>query len=146
MEIAELTERDIVDLARLHRQLQDEECSLENMCSTFGRLREDPNYILLGAKEDGCLVGSVTGIVCDNLYGQCRPFMVIEDVVVDENSRRKGVGSALLRRLEEYAIERDCSHTMLVTSSKRSWAIEFYQSVGFELDRHKGFKKRLGDG
>ena len=53
------------------------------MRATFRRLKDRPDYVFLGAKTDGRLVGSVLGIVCEELYGQCVPFMVVEDVIVD---------------------------------------------------------------
>jgi hypothetical protein len=32
------------------------------------------------------------GILCEELYGQCRPFMAVEDVIVDQAHRRRGIG------------------------------------------------------
>jgi len=143
IEIAELVELDLEDLGCLYEQFWGEKSSLEKMSLVFRRLDANPNYILLGAKENKCLAGSVMGIVCEELYGKCEPFMVIEDVIVDKNYRRRGVGSELMGRLEEYANDRGCSYIILVTDSGRAAAIEFYQSLGYEPDRHKGFKKKL---
>ncbi len=69
--------------------------------------------------------------------------MVIEDVIVDKNYRRQSIGSQLMRELEKRAIERICSNIIFVTESTRTVAVEFYRSLGYEVDRYKGFKKRL---
>ncbi len=144
MKIAELTELDLEGLAKLYKQFWGEESSLEKMLTTFRRLRINPNYIFLVAKLDGCLAGSVMGIVCEELYGECKPFMVVEDVVVDTNHRRQGIGSQLMRELEQCASTRGCAYIIFVTEQDRTTAHRFYESLGYSSDKYKGFKKRLG--
>jgi GNAT superfamily N-acetyltransferase len=146
MEIAELTESDLEALAGLYKQFWGEDSSLEKMHATFQRLRTNPNYIFLVARRDGRLAGSVMGIVCEELYGECRPFMVVEDVIVDKSYRRKGVGSQLMRKLERQATSRDCAYIIFVTENDRSDAIRFYETLGYSPDKYRGFKKRLGAG
>jgi len=85
------------------------------------------------------------GIVCEELYGECRPFMVVEDVIVDQNHRRQGIGSLLMRELERRAIVRDCAYIIFVTEQDRTTAHAFYASLGYSPDKYRGFKKRLGD-
>jgi ribosomal protein S18 acetylase RimI-like enzyme len=124
-----LTEGDLQALAGLYKQFWGEESSLEKMRVTFRRLAMNPNYIFLGAKQDGHLVGSAMGIVCEELYGECKPFMVIEDVIVDENYRCAGIGSTLMRELEKFAAERECGYILFVTETDRNDAIRFYESL-----------------
>ena len=106
MEIGRLTEHDLAALARLYEQFWGEESCLETMRAIFKRLDENASYLLLGAKQQGRLIGSVMGIICEELYGDCRPFMVIEDVIVDREQRRRGIGTALMRELERRAVDR----------------------------------------
>lgn len=146
MKIALLTEQDLEPLAGLYKQFWNEEGDVDKMRATFQRLAGNPDYIFLGARLDGTLVGSAMGIVCEELYGQCQPFMVIEDVVVDRENRRKGVGSRLMAELEHRATERGCSYIILVTEQDRTTAHRFYASLGYSPDKYKGFKKRIGDG
>ena len=143
MEIGRLTENDLPALAALYQQFWGEESCLEKMQATFQRLKDDPDYIFLAAKSDQRLVGSVMGIVCEELYGDCVPFMVVEDVIVDKARRREGIGSALMCELEKYATERDCGYILFVTESERTDAQRFYESLGYKPDAYKGFKKRL---
>lgn len=143
MEIGRLTENDMPALAELYRQFWGEESCLEKMQATFRRLKDDPDYIFLAARSDKRLVGSVMGIVCEELYGDCVPFMVVEDVIVDQGRRREGIGSALMCELEKYAAERNCSYILFVTESERTDAQWFYESLGYKPDAYKGFKKRL---
>jgi GNAT superfamily N-acetyltransferase len=113
------------------------------MRSTFHRLSNDQNYIFLVAKANDCIVGSVLGVVCEELYGQCKPFMVIEDVIVDQNHRRKAIGTLLMRQLEAHATERGCDYIIFVTENERTEAHRFYESLGYAPDAYRGFKKRL---
>lgn len=65
---------------------------IELMESKFIDLQENPNYIFLSALEENHLIGSVLGIICEELYGECKPFLLIEDLIVDQKYRRKGIG------------------------------------------------------
>ncbi len=44
-------------------------------------IESNEDYILLGAKYNNELVGTLMAIICKDLDGACRPFMVIENVV-----------------------------------------------------------------
>lgn len=144
MIVRTLTDEDLASLAALYKQFWGEDTLLDKMHATFRRLKGNPNYVFLVAEqEDGCMAGSVMGIVCEELYGECRPFMVVEDMIVDALHRRKGVGSSLIRRLEQCAHDRGCSYIIFVTESERVEAHLFYESLGYQPDLHKGFKKHL---
>lgn len=143
MEIGRLTEHDLAALAGLYQQFWGDDSCLEKMRTTFRRLNDSPNYIFLAARSDGRLVGSAMGIVCEELYGDCRPFMVIEDVIVGKDRRREGIGSALMGELEKYVVERNCGYIIFVTEAERTDAQRFYESLGYQPDAYRGFKKRL---
>ena len=143
VEIGRLAEADLPGLAGLYKQFWGEDSCLEKMRATFRRLKERPDYIFLAAKDNRRLVGSVLGIVCEELYGECVPFMVVEDVIVDAEWRRKGIGSALMCELESLAVDRDCGYVIFVTEVERTDAQRFYESLGYRPDAYRGFKKRL---
>jgi ribosomal protein S18 acetylase RimI-like enzyme len=144
MEIRCLIESDLESLAKLYEQFWGEKSSLEMMQKTFRRLKTNPDYIFFVAEQSGHIAGAVMGIICEELYGDCRPFMVIEDVVVDWANRHEGIGSALIREIENYADSLNCNYIIFVTESERTDAIRFYQSLGYFPDAYRGFKKRLG--
>jgi len=144
VKIKRLTESDLSALAELFQQFWNENSSPGKMQSTFSRISANPAYILLAARQDGCLVGFAMGIVCEELYGECKPFMVIEDLIVDRSHRRTAVASELMRRLERYAVAHECCQIIFVTEAHRTEALKFYQSMGYEFEPYKGFKKPLG--
>jgi phosphinothricin acetyltransferase len=55
----------------------------------------------------------------------------IEDVVVRESHRRKGIGRALLRQLLTLGQAKGLSEILLFTGSTRQAAITLYENQGF---------------
>jgi len=143
MTIRYLQLQDIPALAELYRQFWGESSNVEKMKEKFAQLREREDYILLSAVEGEKLCGSVMGIVCQELYGECAPFLVLENMVVDSAYRRGGVGKALLAELEKWAKAKGCRQIILVTEAYREDACGFYEAEGFHPTASKGFKKKF---
>jgi GNAT superfamily N-acetyltransferase len=143
IEITRIRNDDLPDLARLYRQLQPSEQSVAAMTATLAKIGGDPRHVLLAARVEGRLVGSLLGVACQMLYGRCRSFMVVEDVVVDEDWRRHGIGRSLMQTIERHARELDCSYIILLTDADRVESRAFYTALGYNSDPYTGFKKRL---
>ena len=143
IEISPINEQDFRPLSELYQQLIPNEVSLSKMKEVFDRNRDNPNNIVLAAKIDGKLVGSLLAIICEMLFGQCKSFMVVEDVIVDESVRGKGIGKALMKYIEQQAKLKSCSYIMLVTDFDRVGSQNFYKSLGYKTDEYCAFKKHL---
>ena len=143
MQIELLASTDLPRLAELFQQFWGEASSQDSMRATFQRITANPAYVLLAARQVGRLAGFAMGVVCEDLYGDGRPFMVVEDLIVDQARRRQGVGKALMYALEKTARERNCGQIILVTEANRTDSIRFYQSLGYDAGTQRGFKKRL---
>lgn len=113
------------------------------MEDTFDQIKGNSNYIILCAKKEGKVVGSVMGIVCNELFGKCMPFMVVENVAVLGSHRRLGIAKLLMKSLEEQAITFNCSTILFVSSEHRTGAHKLYESLGYGLDKVNGYRKRL---
>jgi len=144
MKIRAMQAADLQTLARLYRQFWGEASDLHAMEQKFRALRDNEAYILLCAEEDGQVIGSVMGVVCEELYGDCKPFLVLENMIVDQTLRQKGVGRRLFEELEHRALEKNCVQMILVTEQERADACAFYESLGFHPTHNKGYKKKLG--
>ena len=143
MQIRKMIAGDIPSLARLYEQFWGDHSSIKKMSEVFARIERNPDYILLSATIDDTVAGSIYAVVCHELYGECRPFMVVENFIVDRDHRRKGIGRALIGEVEKIASDRGCSQIILITENSREDTIRFYASVGYDPDTHKGFKKPL---
>ncbi|WP_413306038.1 GNAT family N-acetyltransferase [Bacillus sp. 1P10SD] len=113
------------------------------MSKQFNKLHKNNSHIFISAFENEKLIGSVMGVICEELYGDCKPFLVLENMVVDKNYRNSGVGKALITELERIATQRGCSQVVFVTERDRIDAIKFYESAGYSSQTLIGFKKKL---
>jgi len=142
MNIREMVREDIPQLAQLYQQFWGEESCVDTMEEKFIQFQEAGSHILLSAIENTRLIGSVMGVICEELYGDCKSFLVLENMIVDQEYRNRGIGTALISEIERRAADK-CSQIILVTESSRIDACNFYESVGFKAEAHKGFKKKL---
>lgn len=88
-----------------------------------------PASVLLLAEEDGVILGSLT-LALFRIPTAMRAW--IEDVVVDDAARGKGVGRALNERALELAREAGAATVDLTSRPSREAANRLYQRIGFE--------------
>lgn len=106
--------------------------STSNPAPTRAQIQEmvdSPAVIVLMAREEGRLVGSLSLVVFRIPTG-VRAW--IEDVVVDGSMRGKGLGEALTRAALERAKELHVKTVDLTSRPSRESANRLYQRVGFE--------------
>ncbi len=142
MLIRQLEKRDLPQLADLYYQFWGDHSDVDEMEKQLGFMQAENTHVVLVCETDGAIIGSVMGIVCRELYGDCRPFMVVENMIVDQAHRRSGVGRKLLRELEKEAKERNCTQLILVTEKDREDACAFYENYGFSKNT-TGYKKKV---
>jgi ribosomal protein S18 acetylase RimI-like enzyme len=68
---------------------------------------------------------------------------ILEDVVVDEKMRRRGIGEALIRYAIDLAREAGANGVSLTSNSQREAANQLYQSLGFELRKTNPYFYKL---
>jgi ribosomal protein S18 acetylase RimI-like enzyme len=90
---------------------------------------ESPATRLLVARDDDAIVGSLT-LVLFRIPTGVRAW--IEDVVVDESARRRGVGEALSREALRLAAEAGARSVDLTSRPSREGANRLYRRLGFE--------------
>ena len=109
----------------------------------LNKLLRSQSSILLAArqsKEDDPIVG----ILCLTIYRVPTGVRsIIEDVIVDERARRKGIGEALVRYAIQVAREAGAEGVSLTSNPGREAANQLYQSMGFELRKTNPYFYRL---
>lgn len=143
MIIRKINETDLEDLRTLYIVLCDEELSLEGITKSFNRVNHNADYYLLGAEVDGKIVGTLMGIVCYDVASENRNFMTIENVVVLEDYRGKGICKALFMEIEEIAKANECNYVYLVSGEQRKEAHALYTALGYADEKAKGFRKHF---
>lgn len=141
--IQEINIDELDELDALYQELMGKKTNKEKMLKNYLLMKDNPDYILLGAKQEGDLAGSLQGIVCMQLVGECKSFMVIENVIVSNKHRKQGVGKKLMEEIEKLALNRGCSFVVLVSNIERKEAHKFYESIGYRIGEVQGFRKYL---
>jgi len=103
-------------------------------------LLADPAATLLVARDESGIVGTAMLIVYPTTL---RFESRIEDVVVDESARGRGVGEALVRECIEVARSRGASIVELQTARSREAANRLYPRMGFELRESNPYRLTL---
>lgn len=140
MIIEKLQKEDIPELLELYKMLVSFENTLEKSQDIYEEILKDENYSVFVVKENNQLIGSAMAICCKSLACEGKNFLVIEDVIVKEGLRGRGVGRKLFEYIDEYAIKNNCMYSILVSSDYRKGAHAFYEKMGF-ADGVRGFRK-----
>lgn len=130
-------------LDRVMLVISDKPANREKMGALVEQINADPDkYLLVAEDEDsGTVCGSLLGVVFEDICGDCRPILLVENVAVLEEYQGKGVGRGMFEEIERWGREKDCHYEMLVSGMNRKGAHVFYQRLGFT--EAKGFKKYL---
>jgi glucosamine-phosphate N-acetyltransferase len=89
-------------------------------------LHASHNIVVL--EEDGKIIACTTLLIEYKLLRGLSRVLHIEDVVVDNNNRGRGLGKSILQYVINYAKENGCYKTILDCSDENT---RFYEKVGF---------------
>jgi GNAT superfamily N-acetyltransferase len=105
-------------------------------------IRSEASTLLAAREPDE--KGPISGILCLSIYRVPTGLRsIIEDVIVDQSMRRRGIGEALVERAIELAREAGADGVSLTSNPKRKAANQLYQSMGFELRQTNPYFYRL---
>jgi GNAT superfamily N-acetyltransferase len=141
LEVRELRYGDLEALLQLYRDLhpEDEPIWEERSRALWGEILADAKQIYLGGFAGDELVAACNAAIVLNLTRGCRPFAVIENVVVSAQRRRRGFGATVLGELIERCWVRGCYKVMLMSASGRAGAHELYEALGFDKHSKQAF-------
>ncbi|MBW2978281.1 GNAT family N-acetyltransferase [Candidatus Woesearchaeota archaeon] len=130
MQIRKADQEDIRKLMPLLRQLSPgpDEDDLDQLKQISDQIIKDEYHYLCVVEEDNGIIGSGTLLIQKNLSHGGRPYGHIENIVVDINHRKKGIGKEIARHLIEKAKENNCYKVILDCKKEN---IPFYEKCGF---------------
>lgn len=102
----------------------------------------DKSHKLLTIEVNDEVVCTMTAIVCRNLVGQGRPYMILDNIATHPKYVKKGLAKTLYQEALAWAKELGCSK-ILVVSNKRFKAEKFYTALGLEGNSSKVYIQRL---
>lgn len=100
----------------------------------FSTFIDNPEKMIFLAYLDGIIAGQII------LYKYWNRYAYIEDITVDVEFRRHGVGRALIDQAKQWARRKGLPGIMLETQNNNVQACRFYESCGFRIG---GFDKLL---
>jgi len=114
----------------------------KNALRTVRKLSADESvFHLVAERNDGALAASVVGYFIE--YARFGRRMLLEDFVVDQHFRGKGLGTRMLEYMKKIAAENGCTGIVLHTGIHNTGAQRFYaangmeQNVMFKLELHE---------
>jgi N-acetylglutamate synthase-like GNAT family acetyltransferase len=109
------------------------------------KMLADGHAALLICETDQMVAGTVLVNLCaDVMYG-LQPFAVVENLVVDTQYRKKGIGEAMLAGVEKFCMAAGCSKIMLLSSAHRTDAHRLFIKAGYAGDAKRGFVRYRSD-
>lgn len=142
MNVREITASELSSLLDLYQHLHaidDPLPDFEIVGAIWKELLESPHHKYFGGYSDGKLVSSCTLTVIPNLTRGCKPYGVIENVVTEASSRKRGFAKAVLAEALAFAWSRSCYKVMLMSGRKDEATFRFYESAGFNRHDKQAF-------
>lgn len=109
------------------------ETTLEKTREQLKRIGELDNAKVFVAETDGKVVGRI--LVAEHITLGSEPFAEVLGLVVSQNFRQKGIGSALIERAKDWSREKGFKVMRLRANTKREVANRFYPKIGFALEK-----------
>lgn len=136
-------ERDVSQFNELMDDLTTHAHDTEKLRGCIRRMnaREDAYLTVAEDPESGRLCASALVVTFDDFCDDCRPLMIVENVVVHHDFRRRGIGGRVFEEIEAWGRACDVNYVVLCSAMHRVEAHQFYDAIGYQPV--KGFKKYL---
>ena len=137
---------DLDELLRLYLFLHEDSIPEmnEHLEKTWNQIIEDPNHHLIVNEIDGKIVSSCVCVIIPNLTRNVRPYAFVENVVTHADYRGRGLARECLNYAKEISEKENCYKMMLLTSSKKSETLRFYENSGYNSGDKTAFVQWLG--
>ena len=148
-QVRDAEERDLEQLLGLYGELSEGDVArmpadVEVSRVVLARIISDRQRHLCVAEYGNEVVGSAELIVIDGLTHGAMPWAVVENVIVSEEIRGRGAGTALLDHLLNLARASGCYKVQLHSGKQRVDAHRLYRRLGFRPVA-EGFKLYFDD-
>ena len=116
----------------------------EHLRETWMQIIRDKNHHLIVNEIDGKIISSCVCVIIPNLTRNVRPYAFIENVVTHVNYRGKGYATECLNFAKQIAEQENCYKMMLLTGSKKTETLRFYEKAGYNSGDKTAFIQWLG--
>ena len=137
--IEKLQPRHLLQTVALQQQIVPYTIDPDSASTLYETIQHSRDCCVMVAREGDTILGTVSGFCCRGLGGT---FLAIEDLIVREDLRGSGYGTALMAAIHEFGKNAGCQYAILVSSGFRKQAHRFYEKIGYTEDV-RGFRKAL---
>ncbi len=139
--IKKLELKDIEEVFELLNELYKNKIEHSIFIEKYKESLKDDKFYGIVAIEDNKVVGVLISQIINRLVKK-RNILFIDDLIVNEKYRNKGIGKLLIQVAINYATSKDCETVELTSYILNVNAHRFYENNGFEKNHYK-FKKYL---
>lgn len=141
MIIREADKNDLDEILQLYLYLHEKSIPQDSQLlrKTWDSIINDVNHHLIVCEADGKIVASCVCVIIPNLTRNVRPYAFVENVVTQEEYRKKGYATACLNYAKRIAEEKNCYKIMLLTGSKEESTLKFYRNAGYNSSDKTAF-------
>jgi len=141
------SKEDLPGILSLYRQLNPDDVlpEISTAEAIWKIIDTNEGFRFFIAEENGKIISCCNCAIIPNLSRRGKSFAVIENVITDTAYRRRGIGKQVMLHAIQFAKTGNCYKVILLSSSKRTEAHEFYRSIGFNGESKKGFEIRFND-
>ena len=139
MQIIQAQKQHIPEAVKLQTQIYRTKEVAPNAHRRFEDLTNDPNCDVLVAVEGEKILATCL-VFYIHVPVRGRSFAFVEGLVVDETTRGRGIGSAMLSECVKLARKRDCYKIIFTSGFDRQQAHGLYEKLGF---KKWGFEFRM---
>jgi len=105
---------------------------------------DNPNGCVMVAQGDGQVIGMCSGqLLISTAEGG--PALLVEDVVVRESCRGRGVGRLLMEAISAWAKDKKVNRLQLLADRNNTAALEFYRCLGWQGTELICLRSFIGD-
>lgn len=135
----------LVELLQMLFELeQDFEGNPSRQQQGLRMMLDNPNGCVMVAQGDGQVIGMCSGqLLISTAEGG--PALLVEDVVVREPWRGRGVGRLLMEAISAWAQDKKVNRLQLLADRNNTAALEFYRCLGWQGTELICLRSFIGD-
>lgn len=124
---------------KLLNELYDDEIEYDIFKNKYNNSLKDNNFYGIVAEENGIILGVLTSRLVNRLV-KSKDILFIDDLIVNKDCRRNGIGNLLLQNAISFAKEQNCETIELKSYISNEKSHKLYKKIGFKK-LHYAFKK-----
>jgi N-acetylglutamate synthase-like GNAT family acetyltransferase len=133
---------DAAAITQLYRELVPGDQHIKVDPKRLDELADHPTNHLFVAEADQICGTAFLTICLDPMYGFA-PYGLVENIIVTASARGTGAGRALMVAVEDATRAARCTKLCLLSTVTRVEAHAFFQHLGYDGERKRGFIKYL---